>query len=188
MKNASKSGGFTIVELLIVIVVIAILAAISIVAYNSIQRRAQNTAIISAAEQSFKLIQSYVAANNEYPLTGQTACITDASGCAEGSNTVGGSQILTDALREIGQLPRNAPKSGNTMYGVLYTQTSSRTYEGQPDSAIIYYYLNGTAQQCGLSRVANGWGGELGPSSSGYTAGNIQSSGKTLCVISIPHG
>ena len=35
----TKSRGFTIVELLIVIVVIAILAAITVVAYNGIQNR-----------------------------------------------------------------------------------------------------------------------------------------------------
>jgi prepilin-type N-terminal cleavage/methylation domain-containing protein len=39
--------GFTIVELLVVIVVIAILATISVTAYNGIQNRANNTAIQS---------------------------------------------------------------------------------------------------------------------------------------------
>ena len=38
-----QQSGFTIVELLIVIVVIAILGAISIVAYNGIQQRARDT-------------------------------------------------------------------------------------------------------------------------------------------------
>lgn len=40
-----STGGFTIVELIIAIVVIAILAAISIVSYTGIQNRAHDTAI-----------------------------------------------------------------------------------------------------------------------------------------------
>ena len=45
MKPWAKQTGFTIVELLIVIVVIAILAAITIVAYNGIQNRSYDSAI-----------------------------------------------------------------------------------------------------------------------------------------------
>jgi general secretion pathway protein G len=42
-----QQSGFTIVELLIVIVVIGILAAITIVAYNGVQNRAKTAALTS---------------------------------------------------------------------------------------------------------------------------------------------
>ena len=42
-KQTEKQFGFTIVELLIVIVVIGILAAITIVAYNGVQQKARDT-------------------------------------------------------------------------------------------------------------------------------------------------
>ena len=57
--------GFTIVELLIVIVVIGILAGIVIVAYNGIQQRARVAAATSAAEQASKKIAIYVASNSD---------------------------------------------------------------------------------------------------------------------------
>lgn len=63
-----KPTGFTIVELLIVVVVIAILAAITIVSYNGIQNRAKDSAAQSAATQAAKKLGAYMVTNNEmYP-------------------------------------------------------------------------------------------------------------------------
>lgn len=56
MRDRSK--GFTIVELLIVIVVIGILAAITIVAFNGVQTRAQNSKITSDLAMLNKAIQA----------------------------------------------------------------------------------------------------------------------------------
>lgn len=56
-KPKNTPQGFTIVELLIVIVVIAILAAISVVAYNGIQDRARATAIQSDLSTAAKKIE-----------------------------------------------------------------------------------------------------------------------------------
>ena len=59
--------GFTIVELLIVIIVIAILASITVVAYNGVRQRARNNTTIESVSKSIRMIQAYVAANGSYP-------------------------------------------------------------------------------------------------------------------------
>ncbi len=67
INTMRKQRGFTIVELLIVIVVIAILAAITIVAYNGIQNRAKTTSAQAAASNVQKKIEAYNAAVGSYP-------------------------------------------------------------------------------------------------------------------------
>ena len=69
-------SGFTIVELLIVIVVIAILAAISIVAYTGIQNRANDTAIKNDLANIAKKLEVYkvsISTTEQYPSTLATA-------------------------------------------------------------------------------------------------------------------
>lgn len=59
VSSKNKVKGFTLVELLIVIVVIAILAAISIVAYNGITQRARDTQRATDAGNIAKAIVNY---------------------------------------------------------------------------------------------------------------------------------
>lgn len=64
MGHQKNNKGFTVVELLIVVVVIAILAAITIVAFSGIQERAKQSASQSAAAQTAKKIAIWQA---DYP-------------------------------------------------------------------------------------------------------------------------
>jgi prepilin-type N-terminal cleavage/methylation domain-containing protein len=64
-----REKGFTIVELLIVIVIIAILATITIVAYNGITNRAKSTKAQSTASNIIKKLEAYNADVGNYPAT-----------------------------------------------------------------------------------------------------------------------
>lgn len=61
--------GFTIVELLIVIVVIGILAAITIVAFNGVQEKAVVTSLTSGLENASKILKLDQVTNDAFPTT-----------------------------------------------------------------------------------------------------------------------
>lgn len=63
----AKQKGFTIVELLIVIVIIAILAAIVIVAYNGVQERAQESSVRTDMTNIAKQVELYRVDEGRYP-------------------------------------------------------------------------------------------------------------------------
>lgn len=156
-----RNPGFTIVELLIVIVVISILAAITVVGYNGIQTRAENTKTISAVAAYARALQSYAAINGGYPVTGVSvfACFgspaggkcgntTDAVAGACGGNSVAGTTNATfdTAIRTVlTSLP--APSTQGITCG-------TRSYSGAHYSATVSsvgyvtYYLRGD-QSCG---------------------------------------
>lgn len=90
LQKLKDQKGFTIVELLIVIVVIGILAAITIVAYNGIQKRAGTSAAQSLATSIDKKLEAWNSVTGSYPTYCQFATnTTDATGTATGLGTAG---------------------------------------------------------------------------------------------------
>ncbi len=87
-SKQERMSGFTIVELLIVIVVIGILAAITIVAYNGVQQRAVTASLTSDLGNAVKPLKLFQVDNGSYPTTincaiadsGTNKCIKSSSG------------------------------------------------------------------------------------------------------------
>jgi prepilin-type N-terminal cleavage/methylation domain-containing protein len=69
INQSRKESGFTIVELLVVIVVIGILAAITIVSYAGITGRAKTTQASSLADSVQSVAEAMNADNGYYPKT-----------------------------------------------------------------------------------------------------------------------
>lgn len=84
IKKLQSERGFTIVELLIVIVVIGILAAIVIVAYTGVTRNANNNKIKSNASSIQKVAETINANSGSYPSDAVAANWTN----SENGNTV----------------------------------------------------------------------------------------------------
>lgn len=106
-----KSKGFTIVELLIVIVVIGILAAIVIVAFNGIQDRARWSKAQSDLSSINKAVQIYYAEKGTYPATATPPNWSWRYSCVTG---VSGNAFIPDISTVMSNLPQAPCTAGST--------------------------------------------------------------------------
>lgn len=80
MRNTTGSEtkeGFTIVELLIVIVVIGVLATITVVAFNGVTTRATDSLVKSDLKNNIKRVSAYTASNGSVPTWGNLSPTDD---------------------------------------------------------------------------------------------------------------
>lgn len=118
--SKTKRSGFTIVELLIVIVVIAILAAITIVAYNGVQTRARDATRSDGLRAIQDALELYKADNGTYPV----ATANPGSSGWEVSTDVSGTFI--EALKPyMGNVPIDPTNVTAAQYWYYFYSTTS---------------------------------------------------------------
>lgn len=150
--------GFTIVELLIVIVVIGILAAITIVAFNGIQQRSRNAARVSEAGQWQKILRAYHTLNNQYPFSAGGACLGEgypryagsgdaSTGSCWDANLTSGryfeNATVNSELAKVATLPRSSREPILGANGTTYRLGFAAYWSG--GSMVIVYFLEGDA-------------------------------------------
>jgi general secretion pathway protein G len=156
-STTESRRGFTIVELLIVIVVIGILAAITIVAYNGIQTRAENAKTVSSIEKYATALSAYAVTNGTYPNVGGYPCLGSDNGqCAQvtdGAATCfvtggagSGSQATFDSnIKSVISALPPASSQQISCGGKSYKGAFFYTTDGK--SGVIFYFLRGN-QSC----------------------------------------
>jgi prepilin-type N-terminal cleavage/methylation domain-containing protein len=118
-KLQAKQGGFTLLELLIVITLIATLATAALVAYDGIGESAEETATAANILAAQSLIQNYRAIENNYP--NQWDNLANADGSAAANQ---GTRPLLDDKTEsfLGQWAPTLPASsgiGGSVFGAV---------------------------------------------------------------------
>lgn len=163
-----KQKGFTIVELLIVIVVIGVLAAITIVAYNGIQARAENTKTANGVGAYVKSMMAYAQINGTYPGAGNYRCVKDdkdnnlcsqvgtqAATCFGRGSAARNSSFDSDISTIVNTLPTVSSQSmtcGGQPYRGAFVGTST---DGKGGNFEAYYKGNVTCPSIGSLTNSN---------------------------------
>lgn len=131
---ATKQAGFTIVELLIVVVVIAILAAITIVAYTGIQNRAKDSSLKSTSAQAAKKLMTVAVQNNDsYPVDKSDFLAKTSTSESQSLEYI---YLVTDSLKDF-CLSVDNPSSADNAYA-----TTSSVINPVPGTCIKNFIVN----------------------------------------------
>lgn len=120
-------GGFTLVELIIVIVVIGILAAIILVAYGNVTARASDGARDTVVSQLKKAIELYKVDNGKYPVLKNS----DGVNCqpAQGGCLVSDLKSALTSSGTVSSIPDD-PYESDTSKQIWYISDSTGAYYG----------------------------------------------------------
>src|SRR5690606_27702122 len=114
---------------------------------------------------------AYRAAASQYPSTsGTSICVTSTTGCVRDDGTVENpNTTFENNIKSVAMLPTSVPATGNAGYGIGYNYSTARTYSGNQYPMMLFYWLEGTNQKCGLDNVMSTWTTAV-TATNGYTS------------------
>ncbi|RCS29171.1 prepilin-type N-terminal cleavage/methylation domain-containing protein [Rhodanobacter denitrificans] len=122
MLRQRISAGFTLIELMIVVAIIAILAAIAIPAYQDYLIRAQVTEGMSLASGAKAAVWDFVSNTGRFPSNNQSAGMSTNKSIT--GSYVSSVDVTGGAVKVLYQAPKaNAHISGNSLYLLLSPTT-----------------------------------------------------------------
>jgi type IV pilus assembly protein PilA len=153
-KRRDEEGGFTLIELMVVVLIIAILLAIAIPTFLGARQRAQDRAAQSNLRNAFTTEKVYYTDNQAY-----TANTTDLKSLENSLEWVDSSAALTADGRKVLVEVRSV-NSGDNAIVCLTAQSASGTTFMLKDIAVgenagTYYYK--TSAACDNSRGPTKW-------------------------------
>ncbi|MBC7943598.1 prepilin-type N-terminal cleavage/methylation domain-containing protein [Candidatus Saccharibacteria bacterium] len=171
--KTTKRTGFTIVELLIVIVVIGILAAITIVAFNGIQHRGRDAQRKSDIANITKALELYYIDNGQFPAAGGSTAINSSWSTTADASWQNFRTAIATYMKSVPTDPSNTSgvsASGGSGYTYDYFQFQNSAYCGSTagQGYLLIYRLAASSQQNNL--IGNCTGTPVGP----YAASNYR--------------
>ncbi len=95
MKNSANQHGFTLIELMIVVAIIGILAAIAIPAYNDYLVRSRVTELLNVSSTAKASVSDYRIAKGSMPTSNATAGVTSIVSQYVSALAVGAGGVIT---------------------------------------------------------------------------------------------
>ena len=165
-----KRNGFTIVELLIVVVVIAILASITIVSYNGVKNRAQDSRRMQDVQSIVAALEAHKILLGNYP----NPVSNDPSGWEVSKNTP---ESFLSALKSSGTIGSLTPvdpiNNGNSLYKYYkYPAGNAGCDIARGDFYVLVFQIlsskSGNGHGPGFSCSGRDWGLNEGAWVTGY--------------------